>query len=180
MHLDAERAADVLRQHAHLLFLEPEVLGKKILRHVRRLRALIDRQALLARIPIGDDGARLVGHAGMAAEHEGGLHHRVGLGKTLVGIAGVERALESQIVAEFGMDHRRRRIERGFGVGDRGQHFVFNLDQRAGVLGLGAGAGNDRAHRLALPAGALHRNGVLRRRFDALEMRKDADPRRDH
>jgi len=31
-----------------------------------------------------------------------------------------------------------------------------------------------------LPAGAIDGDGVLRRRFDALEMREHADPRRDH
>ena len=89
VHLDAERAADVLGEHAHLVLFEAEVLGEKILRHVRRLRALIDGQALLAGIPVGDDGARLVGDAGMAAEHECRLDDRIGLGKTLVGIAGI-------------------------------------------------------------------------------------------
>ena len=60
------------------------MLGEQVLHHVRRLRALIDGEALLARIPVGDDGARLVGDAGMAAEHEGRLDHRVGLGEALV------------------------------------------------------------------------------------------------
>ena len=121
MHLDAERAADVLGQHAHLVLLKTEVLGENVLRHVRRLRALIDGQALLAGIPVGDDGARLVGDAGMAAEHECRLDDRIGLGETFVGVAGIERALEGEIVAELGMDHRRRLVERGFRVGHGGQ-----------------------------------------------------------
>ena len=162
------------------MLFETEVLGEQVLHHVRRLRALIDGQALLAGIPVGDDGARLVGDAGMAAEHECRLDHRVRLGKTLVGIAGIERALEGEIVAERGMDHRRRRIERGFGVGDGGQRLVVDVDQRAGVFGFGARARDHGAHRFALPAGALDGDGVLRRRFDALEMREHADPRRDH
>ncbi len=90
VHLDAERAADILGQHAHLVLFEPEVLGEQVLRHVRRLRALIDGQARFARIPIGNDGARLVGDAGMAAEHESRLDHGIGFGKALVGIAGVQ------------------------------------------------------------------------------------------
>ena len=89
VHLDAERAADVLGEHAHLVLFEPEVLGEQVLHHVRRLRALIDGQALLARIPVGDDGARLVGDAGVAAEHERRLDDRIGFGKAFVGIAGV-------------------------------------------------------------------------------------------
>ena len=70
VHLDAERAADVFGEHAHLVLFEPKVLGEQVLHHVRRLGALIYGQALLARIPIGDDGARLVGDAGVAAEHK--------------------------------------------------------------------------------------------------------------
>ena len=138
MHLDAERAADVLGDDAHLVLFETEMLGEQVLRHVRRLRALIDGQALLARIPVGDDGARLVGDAGMAAEHEGRLDHGIGLGKTLVRIAGIEHALEGEIVAKLGMDHRRLGIERRFRIGHRGQHLIVDLDQRAGVLGFGA------------------------------------------
>ena len=84
------------------------MLGEQVLHHVRRLRALIDGQALLAGIPVGDDGARLVGDAGVAAEHEGRLDHGVGLGEALVGIARDVHALEAEIVAELGMDHRRR------------------------------------------------------------------------
>ena len=92
-----------------------EVLGEQVLHHVRRLRAMIDGQALLARIPVGDDGARLVADAGVAAEHERRLDHRVGVREALVGIAGHVHALEGEVVAELGMDHRRAGIERGLG-----------------------------------------------------------------
>ena len=78
------------------------------------------------------------------------------------------------------MDHRRAGIERGLGVGDRRQLLVVDLDQLAGILGLGARARDHGADRLALPAGALDRDRVLRRRLDALEVREHADPRRDH
>ena len=138
VHLDAERAADVLGEDAHLVLFEIKMLGEQVLRHVRRLRALIDGEARFARIPVGDDGARLVGDAGVAAEHECRLDHGVGFGKTLVGFAGIEHALEGEIVAKLGMDHRRFGIERRFRVGDAGQHFVVHVDQRAGVLGFGA------------------------------------------
>ena len=180
VHLDAERAADVLGQHPHLVLFQTQMLGEDVLRHVRRLRALIHGEALLAGIPVGDDGARLVGDAGMAAEHEGRVDHRIGLGKTFVGVAGIERALEGEVVTERGMDHGRCRIERSFGVGDGGKNLVIDIDKGAGVFGLRARARDHGAHRLALPAGALHRDGVLRRRFDALEVREHADPRRDH
>jgi hypothetical protein len=87
------------------MLLESEVLGEQVLHHVRRLRALIDGEPLLARVPIGDDGARLVGDPGVAAEDEGRLDHRIGVLEALVGIAGDKHALEGEIVAELGMDH---------------------------------------------------------------------------
>ena len=145
------------------MLLESEVLGEQVLRHVRGLRAVIDGEAFLARIPVGDDGARLVGHAGMAAEHERRLGDGVGFGKSLVGIASGERALESQIVAELGMDHRRRLVERRFRIGDGGKRFIRDANQRAAVLRFGARARDDRAHGFALPAGAVDGDGVLRR-----------------
>ena len=179
VHLDAERAADVLGDDADLVFFQREVLGEQVLHHVRRLRALIDREARFARIPVGDDGARLVGDAGVAAEHERGFDHGVGLGEALVGIARGMDALEAEIVADRRMDHRRLRIERSFRIGDRLQFFVIHRHQFAAVLGLGAGAGDHGADRFASPAGAIDGDGVLRRGFKALEVCEHPDPGRD-
>ncbi len=144
--------------HAHLRFGQAEMLGEQVLHHVRRLRAVIDGQALIARVPVGDDGARLGGDAGVAAEQEGGFDHRVGLGEGLVGRADFELSFKAEIVAERGMDHRRLGVERGFRIGDRGQRLVADLDQLAGVLGLRARARHHGADGLALPAGALDRD----------------------
>ncbi len=178
VHLDAERAADVLGQHAHLIDGQAEMLGEQVLHHVRRLRALIDGHPFFGRIPVGDDGARFGGDAGVAAEHEGGFHHRVGFGEGLVDRADIEFALEAEIVAKLGMDQRRLGIERGFRIGDGRQFLVADLDQFAAVLGLGARARHHGADGFALPAGALDGDGVLRRGFQAFEMGQHADPGR--
>ena len=178
VHLDAERAADVFRQHAHLLVRQAEVLGEQVLHHVRRLRALVHRHALLARIPVGHDRARLVGDAGVAAEQEGGLDHRVRAGEGLVDFADIELALETEIVAERGVNYRRLGIERGFRIDHRRQFLVCHLDQFAGIFGLGARARDHGADGFALPAGDIDGDGRLRRRFEALEMREHADPGR--
>ena len=121
VHLDAERAADVLGDDAHLLLFQAEMLGEQVLHHVRRLRRVIRGHALLAGIPVGDDRARLVAHAGVAAEPERRLDHFVGVGEALVGLARLVLALEGEVVAELRVDHRRAGIERGLGVGDGGQ-----------------------------------------------------------
>ena len=180
MYLDAERAADVFRDDAHLLLGQVEMLGEQVLHHVRRLRALVDREALLARVPVGDDGARFGGDAGVAAEQEGGFHHFVGRREGLVRLAHFQLSFKAEIVAELGLDHRGLRIERGFRIGDRRQFLIGDVDQLAGVFRLRAGLRHHGAHRFALPAGALDRDGVLRRRFQALQMREHADPRRHH
>jgi hypothetical protein len=146
---------------------------------VRRLRALINRQPLLARIPVGDDGARLVGDASVAAEHEGRFDHGIGFSEAAVRIASVEQAFKGKIVAKLGMNHRCLGIERGFRIGHRGEHLIVDLDQRAGVLSLRAALRHHGAYRFALPAGVLDRDGVLRRRFYSFEMREHANPRRN-
>ena len=179
MDLDAERAADVLGQDADLMLLESEVLGEQVLHHVRSLGALIDGEPLVARVPIGDDGARLVGDPGVTPEHERRLHHRIGVLEALVGVAGDEHALEGEIVAKFGMDDRRAGVERGLGIGDRRQFLVADIHQLAAILRFGPRARDHRAYRLALPARALDRDCMLRRRFDALEVGENADPGRD-
>ena len=71
-----------------------------------RLRAVIHGHALLALVPVGDDGARLVGHAGVAAETKSGFDDRIGFSKRLVDRADIELALKAEIVAERGVDHR--------------------------------------------------------------------------
>ena len=70
----------------------------------------------VGRIPVGDLAARLQRHAGVAAEDEGVLENRVRAGEGRVDAADVEPAREAQVVAELGMDQRRRRIERGLRV----------------------------------------------------------------
>jgi len=155
------------------------MLGEQVLHHVRRLRRVIRGQPLFARIPVGHDRARLVAHAGMAAEVKCGLDDFVGFGKALVGLTRDETALEGEIVTEIGMDHRRAGVERGLGVGDGGKLLVGHFDQLARVLGLRARLGNDCAHCLALPAGAIHRDRMLRRGLDAFQVRQHTDPRGD-
>ena len=103
----------------------------------------------------------------------------VGAGERRIDLAGVEVALEGQIVAERRMNHRRGRIERGAHVRYRLQLLVLDRDDFRGVLRHGAAGRHDGGDGFALPADAIDRNGVLRRGFEALQVREYADPRRD-
>ena len=100
--------------------------GGDVLHHVRRLRALVDRQPRLGGVPVGHHRARLQRHAGVPSEDEIRFHDLVGAGKRRIDSAGVEVALEGEVVAERGMDDRRLRIERGAHVRHRFQFLVFN------------------------------------------------------
>ena len=122
---------------------------------MRSLRALINGHPLLTFVPVGDDRARLVGHAGVTAEAERGLDHGVGFRERRVDSADVELALEAEIVTERGVNHRCLAVERDLRVGDRGKLFVIHFDQLAGILGLGAGVRDHRADSFTLPARAL-------------------------
>ncbi len=89
-------------------------------------------------------------------------------------------ALEREVVAEVGVDHWRRRIERGLRIGNRRQFFVRDLYALAGIFRQRARAGHHGADGLALPARAVDRDRMLRRRFDALEMGQHPDPWAHH
>ncbi len=78
------------------------------------------------------------------------------------------------------VDHWRRGVECRLGVGDGRKLPVNDFDAFAGILGLGAAARHDGADRFALPAGAIHGERILRRRFQTHEMRQHADPRGHH
>ena len=153
--------------------------GGDVLHHVRRLRALIDREPRFGGVPVRHDRARLQRHAGVTAEDELRFHDLIGIGKRLIDGAGIETALESKIIAQRSMNNRRLRIERGAHVRHRLEFFIFDAHGFGGVLGNGAAGRHDGRDGFALPADAIDRDRMLRRRFEALQMREHADPGRD-
>ena len=179
MDLDAEGAADILADHTNLLLLQPQMEGRDVLHHVRRLRALIDRQPLIGGIPVGYHRARLQRHAGMPAKDEIRLHHLVGIGECCVDGTGIEVALEGEIIAERRVNHRCFRIKRSAHVRHRFQFLVFNPHEFGCVLGHRATGCHDGGDGLALPADPIDRDRMLRRRLEALQMREHANPGRD-
>ena len=116
----------------------------------------------VAAVPVRQDRARLQAYARVAAEMEGLLDHDGRVAEGRVDVADVEDALEGEVVAEFGVDRRRRGIERRLHVDHGGQRVELDLDRRQRVLGLGAAAGDDRAERLADPGHPVDGERVLR------------------
>ena len=98
MHLDAERAADILADHAHLRLPEAQMQRRDILHHVRRLGTLIDGQPRFRGVPVSHHRARLQCHAGVPSKDKLRLYNLVGVGKGLVNGAGVVISLEGQVV----------------------------------------------------------------------------------
>jgi len=82
----------------------------------------------------------------------------------------------SSVVAEVGVDHvtARQRVFISTTTGSS-SHAAFDLLR--GVLGLGAGFGDDGRDRLALPARAFDCDRMLRSRFDAFQVSEHGDPR---
>ncbi len=179
MDLDAERAADILADHANLRLLEPEMQCRDVLHHMRRLRALVDRQSCLGGVPVGHDRARLQRHAGVPAKDELRLDHLVGAGKRRIDGTGVEIALESEIVAERRMNDRGFRIERGAHIRHRFEFLVLDVDDFRRILGDRPARRHDGCNSFALPADAIDRDSMLRCGLQAFQMREHADPGRD-
>ena len=65
MELDPEPAADIGRDHPDRVLGQAQMQGKNVLLQPGRLMGAVDRQAPLAGIEVGDDGARLERHAGL-------------------------------------------------------------------------------------------------------------------
>ena len=115
----------------------------------------------------------------MAPEHEVGFDHLVGPGEGPVDITCCMIALKGKIVAERGMDYGRRRIERRAHIRNRLKFIILDEDLFHRIFGRGAAGRHHGQDRFALPTDAVHRNGVLRSRLQALQVREYPNPGRD-
>ena len=176
MQLHAEGAADIGSHDAHARFRDTVMARIEVLELVGRLRRVMDRELALARIPVGEDRARLQRHCRMPAEMEFLLDDMGGPPENLVDAAGVEPAAEAEIVGDCASGPVGTRLPRGVHVDNRRQLLELHHDRLSGVLSLGARIGDHRDHRLAGPEHLLERQGQLRSRFHALEVIERAAP----
>src|SRR5216684_2603397 len=93
--LDAEGAADIARDDPHPVLVQRQSARDNPLHHVRRLAAVVHGHAFLGAVVVGEDGARLHGDAGMAAEPEGIFDHEVRGFYRCIEASGVYGSLEA-------------------------------------------------------------------------------------
>jgi len=170
MQLDAERAANVGHDHAHIRFRQTKQFGVDGPHLVRHLRRVVDRQAAYAGIELGQQRACLQRHPGVARELQRAPDDMIGAGESGIRVAGADAVLESDVAVERRMQRRipslrpMHRLCREQRVGQRLEFPPRHLDQGQGILRQRPGFRNDDRHRLALPQHALHGERRLRRR----------------
>ena len=133
--LGPEAAADIGRDHAHLVLVAPEHVAEQPLRRVRHLRRAPQRQPVFERV-VRRHGAAALDRMAAAAvlpqrfakDVRRFLERRVD-----VAVAHVE--LGEQVVRRLAMRFRRAGAKGGAAVGGRGQRLVVDVDERRRILG---------------------------------------------
>nr|WP_246788795.1 hypothetical protein [Bradyrhizobium sp. CIR48] len=178
MQLHAEGAADVGRDDADAGFRNVVVARIEVLKLIRGLRAVMHGEHARGWIVVGDDGARLQRHRGVAAEGKLLLHHMGRMRKGVINDAAVELAAEAGVVGTARIDQRTVRLTCAVDVNDDGKVLVVHLDQLQRIFSNRPALGNDGDHRLSGPDHAIERQRQLRRGGHALEMIERAGPGR--
>ena len=173
--LEAEPAADIGRDHPHLVFRNAEMPGIDILHLIRRLVRLVHGQPFFHGAPFGEDRTPFEGRRRVAAEFEFMFDRERCRRQPRCRIAGNGRMLETQIVAELGMDRHRRRVERFHHIHDDGQLFPVHHHQIDGVFRFRPRRRHDGGDGFALITGAVDRQHVLRCGFMTGPVRRDGN-----
>src|SRR5438309_4080070 len=132
LELAAEAAADLWRDHAHLVLSEAEVERDDELHEVRDLGAAPERE--LARLELGRDRARLHRIRNETLVHDPLTDFDLGVLECLVDVAAFDRVREHEVRPKLFMDDRRARFE-GFGRVDHDRkRLVIDRDEVRGAL----------------------------------------------
>ncbi len=142
--LHAEAAADIGRDHPHLVFGDLQVAAEHVLHLERGLVGVDDGERAVAGIEIRDQAARFQRHRHLPFEAQLRLEDEIGLGKCLGGLAAFQREIEGDVVAELRVDDGGARRERRNLVGDDGQRLPFDGHELGRILRFGAAVGDDR------------------------------------
>ena len=153
---NAEPAADVPLEQLQRAGRQPEHRGDRIAVVVRHLGGAVQLQTITAGVVASDRAARLERHAGVPADRELELDHRVRLAKRLVQIA-VALADGRRLARDAGSELAGRRG----GADDRGKLLDLERHQLRGVLRDIGVAGEHAGDRLADVAHELAREDRL-------------------
>ncbi len=147
----AEAAADIGRDDAHLLFrhLEGDI-GHAVLHPDDALRRRVERVFFLLRVPFADRDARLHRAADDAVVDEIERDDLVRLGEGGLDILAVMALpMDAQVRAMLRPYEGRAGVVRAGEIDDRGQAIIFDFDQFGGVARLFEALGDDIGDRVA-------------------------------
>jgi hypothetical protein len=162
----AEAAADVGREHAHVLERQAEHLGEIEPDQVGPGVRDPDGQLVATRVVGGLDRTRLHRVRRVAAEREAFPQHVRRRGEGRIDVPGADEQTSRDVVPELGMENGSAVGERRFGVGQRGARVVVDLDGLEAVLRGIAIARDDHRDRLSEPEHLVHRQHGQRAGLD--------------
>ena len=147
--LRAEAAADKRRDHAHLPLAHAQHGGKPVAQEYRRLRRVPDRELISARIPIGDNAARLDRRRRAVIVVEAAGDDAIGLGTRGGVVAAALPDMGGDIAAHVIVDGRGRAAASFFKIDDGGERFKLDGNVAERILGEVAAVRQHDGERLA-------------------------------
>ena len=148
--LDAEAAAKVGADNAHLVFAETELACVNGALNVRYLAGLVQGQLSRGGLKIGDHAARLKRHARLSANFEAPFDDVVSCFEHLVDLTGVDVESPGRIGFKPGV--HQHIVIRSLAQTARGrQYFIIDCHQLRGVFSDSARFGDHGGHRFSFP-----------------------------
>ena len=170
MQFQAEAAADIRADNAHISFIQTQLPGVNITLNVGNLAGQVYGQVTFRRIIIGNSAARFQCDSRLPVDRKGFLDNDVGPRQRCIHLAGIDVDRPGDIGAQFGVNQWRIRFQRCLGVHHRGQFFIVHLDQFGRVLGNCPGTRHDGRDGFTLPFDCISRQRRLRRGLHLTEV----------